>query len=106
MPKPSSHPYANLPPDAFWRTAVAELDSRKIKLDWTPKFPIKRESKIITVGSCFAQHISKSLEENGFQWIDSEPAPLDLIAAQHAKYGYGLFSFRTGNIYTTALLKQ
>lgn len=61
------HPYTNLPKHAFWKTAIAELDSRQIDLAWKPKSPITRATRIITVGSCFAQHISKSLKENWFQ---------------------------------------
>lgn len=101
-----NHPYTNLPKQAFWRTAVAEPDPRQIDLAWQPKFPTSRSTKIITIGSCFAQHISKSLKDNGFSWLDSEPALGELPPAEHAKQGYGVFSFRTGNIYTTALLKQ
>lgn len=101
-----SHPYTNLPQRAFWKTAVAELDSRQIDLAWQPKSSVTRATKIITVGSCFAQHISKSLKENGFNWLDSEPAPAESPPEEHAKHGYGVFSFRTGNIYTAALLKQ
>ena len=101
-----SHPYTNLPKHAFWKTAVAEVDSRQIDLAWNPKSPVSRSTRIITVGSCFAQHISKSLKEKGFNWVDSEPAPTELPPAVHAKHGYGVFSFRTGNIYTAALLKQ
>jgi hypothetical protein len=102
----SRHPYINLPSTAFWKTAVAELDPLTIDFAWTPKFPITRETSIITVGSCFAQHISKSLKENGFNWLDSEPAPKALPAGEHGANNYGVFSFRTGNIYTAALLKQ
>ncbi len=101
-----SHPYTNLPKHAFWKTAVAELDTRQIDLAWKPKAPVSRATGIITVGSCFAQHISKSLKENGFSWLDSEPAPTELPPAEHARHGYGVFSFRTGNIYTAALLRQ
>jgi hypothetical protein len=101
-----NHPYTNLPEQAFWKTAVAEFNSRQIDLAWKPKSLISRETKIITVGSCFAQHISKSLKENRFSWLDSEPAPTELSPTEHAKHGYGVFSFRTGNIYTAALLKQ
>lgn len=100
------HPYKNLPGNSFWKTGVSGLESRKIDLGWQPKSPINRETKIITVGSCFAQHISKSLQENGFDWIDSEPAPAGLRPEDHTKNGYGVFSFRTGNIYTPALLRQ
>lgn len=103
----SNHnPYTHLPAQAFWKTAVAGRDSRKIDLAWQPKFPLTRASKIITAGSCFAQHISRSLKENGFIWLDAEPAPADLPPEEQAKRGYGVFSFRTGNIYTAALLRQ
>ena len=100
------HPYNDLPSNSFWKTGVSELNAINIDLGWQPKSLINRETKIITVGSCFAQHISKSLKENGFDWIDSEPAPTELLPEDHAKNGYGVFSFRTGNIYTPALLRQ
>jgi hypothetical protein len=99
-------PYTSLPANAFWKTGVAELDALHIDLAWQPKSFIDRATKIITVGSCFAQHISKALKANGFSWLDSEPAPAGLPPAEHAKHSYGVFSFRTGNIYTAALLRQ
>ena len=102
----SNHPYTSLPSNAFWKTAVAELGWLDIDLGWRPKTLIDRSTTIVTAGSCFAQHIGKSLRENGFNWHDAEPAPFGLPEADHAKSGYGVFSFRTGNIYTAALLKQ
>lgn len=100
------HPYKNLPSNSFWKTGVAELKPLQIDLAWQPKCFIDRKTKIITVGSCFAQHISKALKTNGFSWLDSEPAPAGLPPSEHAKHSYGVFSFRTGNIYTAALLRQ
>jgi len=102
----SDNPYTSLPSDAFWRTAVAELEPLQIDLRWRPKSRIDRSTGIITVGSCFAQHIGKALKDNGFGWIDSEPAPAALPATDHAQHNYGVFSFRTGNVYTAALLCQ
>src|SRR5262245_19623198 len=102
----SSHPYSDLPSHAFWKTAVAEVDPERIDLGWRPKSRIDRRTGIVTAGSCFAQHISKALAENGFRWIDSEPAPTSLPAAEHPEHHYGVFSFLTGNVYTAALLKQ
>jgi len=102
----SQNPYTNLPDSAFWKTAVASHESMDIDLSWKPAFPVTRQSKILTVGSCFAQHISTSLKKNGFNWLDSEPAPKDLPVNEHAVNHYGVFSFRTGNIYTAALLRQ
>ena len=102
----SGHPYSNLPTQAYWKTAVGEIDPLDIRLDWKPKHPITRDSKILTLGSCFAQHIGKALREKGFNWIDAEPAPEHLASTEHAGNGYGIFSFRVGNVYTPALLKQ
>jgi hypothetical protein len=102
----SDNPYSDLPSDAFWKTAVAGTDPKRIDLHWRPKAPIDRNTRIVTVGSCFAQHISKALKDNGFRWIDSEPAPAALPPSEHTNHNYGVFSFRTGNIYTAGLLKQ
>lgn len=101
-----NHPYTSQPKSSFWKTAIARIDPLNIEQLWKPKFPIRRELKIITVGSCFAQHISSALKQNGFNWIDSEPAPSELPQDEHGANGYSIFSFRTGNIYTPALLKQ
>lgn len=105
-PSPQVHPYSSLPREKFWKTAIAEIDPLQIQNIWRPKFPLSKTSRILTAGSCFAQHISKSLKARGFNWIDSEPAPDGLDASGRADGGYGVFSFRTGNIYSTALLKQ
>lgn len=101
-----THPYQSLDPRAYWKTGVAQgniLDASNL---WTPKFSISREDKVVTAGSCFAQHISRAMVENGFNWIDSEPAPDFVSEEKRRKFGYGVFSFRTGNIYTARLLRQ
>lgn len=101
-----SNPYQDLPGTAFWRSAVAEPDPLDISGLWSPKFPITAETRTVTAGSCFAQHISRALQRNGFTWLDSEPAPPLLSPESAARFNYGVFSFRTGNIYTTRLLRQ
>ncbi|WP_229666239.1 GSCFA domain-containing protein [Actibacterium pelagium] len=61
-------------------------------------------SRIATAGSCFAQHFSKALVARGYNWINAEPAPPYL---QNGKtFGYGVFSARTGNIYTARTWRQ
>lgn len=100
------HPYRDLPPEAFWRTGVAEPDPLDIGGLWRPKFAITPEDETVTAGSCFAQHISRALRQHGFGWKDYEPAP-SLLGEEAAKrFNYGVYSFRTGNIYTTPLLRQ
>lgn len=101
-----SNPYENLPQEAFWRPAIAEKTPQDICNLWKPKFQITKSQKIVTSGSCFAQHISKAFVARGYQWLDAEPAPKGLSPKSQTNFGYGVFSFRTGNIYTAALLKQ
>ena len=100
------HPYVGLPANAYWRTGVAEPDPLEIDGLWRPKFAITPDDKSVTAGSCFAQHISRALRDNGFRWMDFEPAPSLLSPESAQRFGYGIYSFRTGNIYTTPLLRQ
>ena len=101
-----SHPYETLPEDRFWRTAVADRDALEIAGLWKPRHPIKRRTRIVTAGSCFAQHFSKALVARRYRWLDFEPGPAGLTADQRKDYHYGTFSFRTGNIYTPRMLLQ
>ncbi|MFJ8309904.1 MULTISPECIES: GSCFA domain-containing protein [unclassified Streptomyces] len=100
------NPYQSLPARSFWRTAVAEPDMLDIDGLWTPKFPIGQDDVVLTAGSCFAQHIGRALVERGMNWREAEPAPPGLTEAERQARHYGTFSFRTGNIYTAAMLRQ
>ena len=100
------NPYHNLHVESFWRTAIAEHDALEIRNIWKPKFRVSPDLPIATAGSCFAQHISKALVARGYPWLDGEPAPKGLSAASQQLFNYGVFSFRTGNIYTAAALRQ
>ncbi|HEX8306124.1 MAG TPA: GSCFA domain-containing protein [Jatrophihabitans sp.] len=100
------NPYQSLPARSFWRTAVAEPEMLAIDDLWTPKFDLGQDDPILTAGSCFARHIGRTLLELGMNWRDAEPAPPGLTAAERAARQYGVFSFRTGNIYTAAMLRQ
>lgn len=73
---------------------------------WTPKFTLTRDDLVLTAGSCFAQHISRALVQSGFTWRQAERAPYGLNEAAARDFGYGIFSFRAGNIYTTQMLTQ
>lgn len=101
-----SHPYETLPEDRFWRSAVAGRDALEITGLWKPKFQVKRRTRIVTAGSCFAQHFSKALVARRHRWLDFEPGPAGLTPEQRKDYHYGTFSFRTGNIYTPRILRQ
>jgi hypothetical protein len=99
-------PYAGLPPEAFWRSGVVGHAPDAIPNLYRPKFPIDRDSQIATAGSCFAQNVAKHLRARRYSVIDAEPAPPGLTAQDAARFGYGLFSARTANIYTARQLRQ
>jgi len=100
-----SNPYRAQPPKAFWRSAVAEKSFFDIEEVYAPKFDI-RQARVATAGSCFAQHIGRALRNKGLGYLDLEPAPGVLPVQCQGRYGYGLFSARYGNIYTTRQLVQ
>lgn len=103
--KPAS-PYAGLPPQAYWRTGVAErapLDPGDL---YTPRFQVTREMRIATAGSCFAQHVGRALRTAGFSVLDTEPLPPSIPDEVAHRFGYRLFSARYGNIYTARQLAQ
>jgi len=100
------NPYEALPNTAFWRTGVAEVSMFSISGLWKPKHKLRKRQKIVTAGSCFAQHIGKALAKNGYAWFNAEPAPDKIDDEIAKKFNYGIFSFRTGNIYTASALKQ
>jgi len=99
-------PYDSLSPHAFWRSAIADKSPFAISDIWAPKFEIDQDDAIVTAGSCFAQHIRQALVEHDMHWLDAEPAPGNLSESERTQRQYGVFSFRTGNIYTAAMLRQ
>lgn len=101
-----SNPYQDLGPNAYWRPAVAEAGPHGLTALWSPKFRIRPRDRIVTAGSCFAQHIGRALSGRGYQWYDAEPAPTYLTPDDANRFNYGIFSFRTGNIYTPKMLLQ
>ncbi len=92
--------------DAFWKSAVSAKHPDKITGLWTPKNPVKPESKIATLGSCFAARMGQAITSNGFNWFNAEPGPGMLSAPIRRQYNYDIFSARTGNIYSIAMFHQ
>jgi hypothetical protein len=101
----SPNPYDDLPPRAFWRRAVADAGIDGLGDLWTSRWGLPADARFATYGSCFAQHISRSLRAKGMGWIDAEPAPPRTPAEVAAAFGYSVFSSRTANIYTAAQLR-
>ncbi len=101
-----SNPYESLPAKAYWKPAVAQRSMFDISDIWDPKFHIQPEDNVVTFGSCFAQHIGRAMKARGFNWLCTETPPAGLTDKNSRLFNYNIFSARTGNIYTTTLLKQ
>lgn len=99
-------PYDDLPPSAFWRSGVAHVPADALQDIYKPKFAITAATAIATAGSCFAQHIGRVLRGAGMTVVDAEPAPAGMPDAVARQFGYGVFSARYGNIYTTRQFVQ
>lgn len=102
---PPSHPYRARPPRSRWRTVADSPHPLDIDDWYRKKFSISG-LRIGTAGSCFAQHIGREMRAQGFDYVDVEPPPPILRAESHASFGYGIYSARYGNVYTTRQLLQ
>lgn len=100
------HPYTDLPKEAFWRSAVSDLNPLETNGLWAAKWEIAPADKIVTFGSCFAQHISRAIQTHGFTWLNCEPGPDFASEELNKKFNYNIYSARTGNIYSTKALLQ
>ena len=99
-------PYDGLPKTAYWKTAVQDRAALDPGALYTPRWPVNRNMRVVTAGSCFAQHIGRALRQAGFRITDAEPLPGVIPDALANDHGYRLYSARYGNIYTTAQLLQ
>ena len=104
-PDPIS-PYAGLEDRAFWRTGVVEAGIYPPPDIYRPKFAIPKDLPIFTAGSCFAQHVGRTLARAGYNVIDTEPLPPFVPVEVAQRHGYKLYSARFGNIYTVRQFLQ
>jgi hypothetical protein len=102
---PARTPYGDLPPRALWKKAVNTRSMFDVADLWSPKFRITPKMPVVTYGSCFAQHIGRALQSRDFNWLNTEKGAGQTPQADRA-FNYGVFSARTGSIYTTMLLLQ
>jgi hypothetical protein len=102
----AASPYAGLPSFHFWRQAVAQVLPHEVDPTSPPPFRIDRRTRIATLGSCFAQHMSSVLEQHGYTFFVAEPPPAELSPQEAQRTNYGVFSTRTGNVYTARQLVQ
>jgi hypothetical protein len=95
-----------LPDHRFWRRAISNRPQAEVDPVVSAPYQIQKTDRIVTAGSCFAQHVARYLKNAGLNFMVTETAhpitPPDLAEA----YGYGLFTARYGNIYTARQLLQ
>jgi hypothetical protein len=101
-----NHPYADAPDYRRWRQAVALTPPQDVDPVITVPFRITQSDRIVSAGSCFAQHIARRLVQNGFNYLVTEMAHPLLPAEVAEAFGYGLYSARYGNVYTARQLLQ
>lgn len=94
-----NNPYVLKPDYCFWSRAVSDTWPGQID-PVTRSINIESDSKICTMGSCFAQHIAKFIEKAGFNHYVTEKPPLGMSSVDLIKHNYGIFSARYGNVYT------
>ena len=99
-------PYSGLAPSRFWRRAVEKVAVRDVDPVGDAPFTIDRTTRIATLGSCFAQHISRELRRAGYDYFVAEPPPPELSPGDAQRAQFGVFSTRSGNIYTARQLLQ
>ncbi|WP_210447113.1 GSCFA domain-containing protein [Vibrio crassostreae] len=101
-----ANPYVGLPKDRFWSKAIERTKFSKVDPVISPKFKIKKDHKVATAGSCFAQHIAKTLRAMDFCYYVAEKAPLGMGEKEIEQRNFRTFSARYGNIYTVRQLLQ
>jgi hypothetical protein len=102
---PTSNPYQDLPDYQFWRRAIEQLPVSDVNPVVNARFKLNRKSKVATAGSCFAQHISRTLTKHGFNYYVTETGD-GLLPQNATQRNFGVFSARFGNIYTARQLTQ
>jgi GSCFA family len=99
-------PYAGLPSHQIWARALAERPDGFADPQHAGRFTIDRSTRISSAGSCFAQRIAERLQESGYTYFVAEPGPMWEPAETLRARGYGAYSARFGDIYTTLQLVQ
>ena len=100
------HPYVGRPDHQFWRKDPGLVDPSLFDPVGKPAFLIAPQDKVVTAGSCFAQHVARYLAQSGFNFLVTEQPHALLHETIAQKLNYGLFSARYGNVYTARQLRQ
>lgn len=98
--KSSVQPYKNLPHYQYWKSGVVDVPPGQFDPVARPKFRISERDKIVTIGSCFAQHLSKYIQNQGFNFYSLEQLPKSCGGLEPEVGLAQNFSALYGNVYT------
>jgi hypothetical protein len=102
----AAHPYKGIRPEAHWIKGVVAVEASKLDPVGDFKFKVPKTARLGTGGSCFAQHVTRHLNEIGLApYITEAPHPL-LTDVIPTLFNYGVYTARFGNIYTSRQLVQ
>jgi GSCFA family len=101
-----SHPYQDIADARRWSRAMAGRASEEIDPVSAPPFRIEADTRVVTAGSCFAQHVARHLRDHGHACFETEPAHPLLSPALAESFNFGIYAARYGNIYTSRQLLQ
>jgi hypothetical protein len=104
--KVAGNPYKYVKQEQFWKNSVAGVEPSALDPVLAPRFTILPTERVATAGSCFAQHIARTLAKSGFNYFVPEQAPGDLTPEDAFARNFGVFSARYGNVYTVRQLVQ
>jgi hypothetical protein len=101
------NPYAKLKGYQFWRRGIEAPKPIDVDPVVSSAMHLTPSSKVATAGSCFAQHISRTLSNNGFTYFVAEAGDASVGDKEDLeKLNYGVYSARYGNLYTSRQLVQ
>ena len=101
-----THRHENLPPRAYWKSAVSRDPVAGARDIYEPRFAVSPTDRIVAAGSCFAQHIGTQFKRRGYKFVDLEPGPRGLSRSDLHRFGFDLYSARYGNVYSVRQLLQ
>lgn len=100
------HPYQGKPDYQLWKLGGGFDRSDEFDPVINPSLTINRVDKVVTAGSCFAQHVAHHLTQANFNVLITERAPAHISDEAASRAHYGLFPARYGNVYTARQLRQ
>lgn len=103
--KAPDSPYFGLPDQRFWRRTVERVPGPDLDPVLRTGFTLTRSTRVATAGSCFAQHIARTLRRSKFNYLVAD-AVKGMPLEQVRRRGFGMYSARYGNIYTARQLVQ